>query len=64
MSEFKRTSEIVLAKLEDRFRIDVCECSAAERRLRQSVTPELWDSHHEREMFIFKTLAERKWWQW
>jgi hypothetical protein len=64
MSDFTRTAQHVLARLEDNFRINVCECSAAERRLRQSVTPELWDSHHEREMFIFKTLAERKWWQW
>lgn len=64
MSEFTRRADQVLAHLEDRYRIDVCECSNAERRLRQNLDPALFDSHHAREIFIYGKLAERRWWQW
>jgi hypothetical protein len=64
MSEFMRKAEHVLAALEDRYRIDVCDCSNAERRLRRNLDPVLFDNHHAREIFIFNRLAERRWWQW
>jgi hypothetical protein len=63
MSDFIRTAHQVLAQLEDNHRINVCDCSRAERRLRENVSPELFDNHHDREIFIAKSLAERKWWQ-
>jgi hypothetical protein len=63
MSDFIRMAHQVLAKLEDNRRINVCNCSRAERRIRESLSPELFANYHDREFCIAVSMAERKWWR-